>query len=73
MASNQFPPDYKKTREEIIEHLKNSDVDAAYKVIRNILDYPGPKDNEIIWKDACLLYTSPSPRDRQRSRMPSSA
>ena len=22
---------------------------------------------------ACLLYTSPSPRDRQRSRMPSSA
>ena len=28
------------------------------------------------WKasaDACLLYTSPSPRDRQKSRMPSSA
>ena len=24
------------------------------------------------WKD-CLLYTSPSPRDRQKSRMPSSA
>ena len=23
--------------------------------------------------EACLLYTSPSPRDRQRSRMPSSA
>ena len=23
--------------------------------------------------DACLLYTSPSPRDRTRSRMPSSA
>ena len=26
----------------------------------------------MIWKP-CLLYTSPSPRDRQRSRMPSSA
>ena len=26
-----------------------------------------PKDN------ICLLYTSPSPRDRQKSRMPSSA
>ena len=35
-----------------------------------------------IWKDpakakemlqSCLLYTSPSPRDRTRSRMPSSA
>ena len=24
-------------------------------------------------KGACLLYTSPSPRDRTRSRMPSSA
>ena len=23
--------------------------------------------------DSCLLYTSPSPRDRQKSRMPSSA
>ena len=23
--------------------------------------------------DGCLLYTSPSPRDRQKSRMPSSA
>ena len=25
------------------------------------------------WKESCLLYTSPSPRDRQKSRMPSSA
>ena len=25
------------------------------------------------WDGACLLYTSPSPRDRTRSRMPSSA
>ena len=28
--------------------------------------------NEVMKKD-CLLYTSPSPRDRQKSRMPSSA
>ena len=27
----------------------------------------------IFFLDACLLYTSPSPRDRQKSRMPSSA
>ena len=26
-----------------------------------------------LWFKACLLYTSPSPRDRQKSRMPSSA
>ena len=25
------------------------------------------------WIEICLLYTSPSPRDRQKSRMPSSA
>ena len=25
------------------------------------------------WSGYCLLYTSPSPRDRQKSRMPSSA
>ena len=29
-------------------------------------------DNNITY-DTCLLYTSPSPRDRQKSRMPSSA
>ena len=26
-----------------------------------------------VWDCICLLYTSPSPRDRTRSRMPSSA
>ena len=30
------------------------------------------KIDGVIWK-GCLLYTSPSPRDRTRSRMPSSA
>ena len=30
-------------------------------------------DDSIIVDDICLLYTSPSPRDRTRSRMPSSA
>ena len=29
--------------------------------------------NAIISDNPCLLYTSPSPRDRTRSRMPSSA
>ena len=28
---------------------------------------------EILLDNVCLLYTSPSPRDRTRSRMPSSA
>ena len=30
-------------------------------------------DPKLIWYAGCLLYTSPSPRDRQKSRMPSSA
>ena len=33
-------------------------------------DYLGMGQNSIV---ICLLYTSPSPRDRTRSRMPSSA
>ena len=29
--------------------------------------------SDLITTNTCLLYTSPSPRDRQKSRMPSSA
>ena len=35
-------------------------------------DLPAPATLEDVEK-ICLLYTSPSPRDRTRSRMPSSA
>ena len=31
------------------------------------------KSGKLTGSQACLLYTSPSPRDRQKSRMPSSA
>ena len=31
------------------------------------------RDAVLACLDACLLYTSPSPRDRQKSRMPSAA
>ena len=41
---------------------------------------PGEPEHDIVdrWfqnvcRNVCLLYTSPSPRDRQKSRMPSSA
>ena len=33
----------------------------------------GSSVSHVIEGDTCLLYTSPSPRDRQKSRMPSSA
>ena len=31
------------------------------------------KNNDIVWTNSCLLYTSPSPRDKRQPRMPSSA
>ena len=35
----------------------------------------GPKGRNVVLEKSwgCLLYTSPSPRDRQKARMPSSA
>ena len=36
----------------------------------NLCGTPALSNN---WARICLLYTSPSPRDRQKSRMPSSA
>ena len=36
-------------------------------------DIPTVGVGEGTWPTICLLYTSPSPRDRQKSRMPSSA
>ena len=54
--------------------------DLHYVVIVNWRDNPWwNKEQEALRKwdfenlERCLLYTSPSPRDRQRSRMPSSA
>ena len=43
-----------------------------------VLDAGGKNDNWVVTTPfalvlICLLYTSPSPRDRQKSRMPSSA
>ena len=41
----------------------------------NIESYPNAFDDDLLKEkiSTCLLYTSPSPRDRTRSRMPSSA
>ena len=39
----------------------------------DIFEEPKPNKMYCVIADTCLLYTSPSPRDRQKSRMPSSA
>ena len=44
----------------------------AHAIIKNI-DLTEVKKSEGVISIVCLLYTSPSPRDRTRSRMPSSA
>ena len=52
--------------------LNKYDDDLTASSWVDMQDVPDPKiekSNDVI----CLLYTSPSPRDRTRSRMPSSA
>ena len=49
-----------------------------FKIAKNMSVMPGgPMNNNPMnvtsLNQICLLYTSPSPRDRQKSRMPSSA
>ena len=54
--------------------LQNSieGTEAMYLMMKNAFEVLGNRRYE--WKcNNCLLYTSPSPRDRTRSRMPSSA
>ena len=60
---NQFKPIFLNTQEHINLRLVNSQ-----KCIR-----VSGKHNDLEEVGSCLLYTSPSPRDRTRSRMPSSA
>ena len=47
----------------------------AHKMVKlaSKLDIKNPQAFRRGMLEACLLYTSPSPRDRQKSRMPSSA
>ena len=59
-----------KTREEELTRLRKEMSTQATESEKTIGDLK--KKHTTIVKD-CLLYTSPSPRDRQKSRMPSSA
>ena len=50
---------------EVVEYKWKFKIDQGFQ--------SSPKFTHIHQLKACLLYTSPSPRDRQKSRMPSSA
>ena len=55
--------------------IPEPDLNYLQKVLLEMLAIPSPTGftDTIVRYVACLLYTSPSPRDRQKSRMPSSA
>ena len=62
------------------EDIKYSGEATAFSIpnrlivyFQNISKKITKKENEIRGPNICLLYTSPSPRDISRSRMPSSA
>ena len=57
---------------QIANLIDQDDFEMKYVALNapdTIQDYPMGYE----WFQLCLLYTSPSPRDRTRSRMPSSA
>ena len=51
----------------------SADLDSDNDTIKNLTGAATSLSMSDINTKACLLYTSPSPRDRQKSRMPSSA
>ena len=62
----------KRIRQDEKKNLRNKDKKTALRSsIKAILNSESDVEKE--QKDTCLLYTSPSPRDRSLSRMPSSA
>ena len=62
------------TKQETAKNLVTK-VRFMYDQLPSWLKLPTMENNRLSLrlKNGCLLYTSPSPRDRQKSRMPSSA
>ena len=54
------------------EDAEEAAQDALIAIATKLSSFSGT-GSFIGWVTVCLLYTSPSPRDRTRSRMPSSA
>ena len=80
-APNQFAYDWiiNNYQDIILSSLKGVDnalqlkVSIAPQSEQNISSVELDKEETTKQSNACLLYTSPSPRDMRRSRMPSSA
>ena len=67
---NEIIKNYEQSQiQQILKNSKVTDFAPGDTVKVNVKIKEGNKERV----QACLLYTSPSPRDRTRSRMPSSA
>ena len=76
ITRNPFKENYKNVLEELMNG--NQKVLKDYVCVytseqKPMKRLPFYKQFRLEWVKDCLLYTSPSPRDRTRSRMPSSA
>ena len=61
----------------VVKELMENSLDSGASEINVLIKNSGKTSIQVIDNghgiNSCLLYTSPSPRDRTRSRMPSSA
>ena len=65
-------PGFAKAITAILGAMRGED-DQEFNMTRTVLSDPVLTQKVLRLANSCLLYTSPSPRDRQKSRMPSSA
>ena len=61
------------TLENTLRHVHDWAIDRIHKLSEDYVTPESDTYESIESLDDCLLYTSPSPRDMRRSRMPSSA
>ena len=60
-------------RDKLVEGIADLRDESDRDGLRVVIELKRDADPDIVLNQLCLLYTSPSPRDRQKSRMPSSA
>ena len=76
MVASMLKPTYEETLKSHFENVEQAVDRLAFHGAKcNVMkcEFSRSKILFLGWYITCLLYTSPSPRDRQKSRMPSSA